>query len=86
MQFGADRDALCGTVWQTLFTDDCVERLEATAIPTVADGWRWTGSCTGLRGSGEPFDVRVRLGGLEDGSLVFGVDTPARDGGTNETA
>ena len=86
MQFDADRDALYGTVWQTLFDDDCVERLEATAIPTVTDGWRWTGSCTGLRGSGEPFDVRVRLGGLEDGSLVFGVETPARGGGTNEAA
>ncbi|WP_440766628.1 PAS domain-containing protein [Natronorubrum sp. DTA7] len=84
MQFGADRDALCGTAWRALFTDDSVERLETTAIPTVTDGWRWTGSCTGRRGSDEPFEVRVRLGGLEDGSLVFGVDTPARDGGENE--
>ncbi|WP_436346449.1 PAS domain-containing protein [Natronorubrum sp. FCH18a] len=86
VQFGADRDDLLGTAWQTLFTDACVERLETAAIPTVADGWRWTGSCTGQRESGELFDVRIRLGGLEDGSLVFGVDTPASDGGENEAA
>lgn len=76
VQIGADGDELSGTPWQALFTDESVERLETTAIPTVADGWRWTGSCTGCRTSGETFPVKVRLGGLEDGSLVFVVDTP----------
>nr|WP_254765164.1 PAS domain-containing protein [Natrinema marinum] len=74
MQFDADRDALSGTPWQALFTDETVARLESTALPTVADGWRWTGGCTARRTTGEPFPVRLRLGGLEDGSLVFVVE------------
>jgi hypothetical protein len=75
MQFGADRAALPGTTWQRLFTDETVARLESTALPTVADGWRWTGGCTARRLSGEPFPIRLRLGGLEDESLVFVVET-----------
>jgi len=74
MQFGYDRDALVTTPWETLFDDDTVDRLEATAIPTVVDGWRWTGTCTGRRRTGATFPTRVRLDGLEDGSLVFVVD------------
>ncbi|AXR83468.1 PAS domain-containing protein [Natrarchaeobaculum sulfurireducens] len=74
MQFGYERDALVATPWETLFDDDTVDRLEATAIPTVADGWRWTGTCTGRRRTGATFPARVRLDGLEDGSLVFVVD------------
>lgn len=85
MQFGFDRDALLGTPWRELFTDDSVERLETAAIPTVADGWRWTGSCIGRRTSGATFTVRIRLGGLEDGSLVFVVDTPTVEDETDET-
>ncbi|WP_137291046.1 PAS domain S-box protein [Natronorubrum halophilum] len=85
MQFGYDRDALFGAPWQALFTDDSVERLETTAIPTVADGWRWTGTCTGRRKSGSTFPVRIRLGGLEDGSLVFVVDQSAVGDETGET-
>lgn len=77
MQFGYDPGDLLGTPWQALFTDDTVERLETAAIPTVADGWRWTGTCTGRRKSGSTFTVRVRLGGPDDGSLVFVVDTPS---------
>ena len=76
MQFGYDPDELSGTSWQALFTDDSVERLETTALPTVADGWRWTGSCTGRRQSGATFTVKLRLGGPDDGSLVFVVETP----------
>ncbi|ELY55779.1 PAS sensor protein [Natronolimnohabitans innermongolicus JCM 12255] len=76
VQFGYDRKTLCGESWRTLFTDESVERLESTAIPTVADGWRWTGSCTGRCRSGETADVTVRLAGPETGGLVFVVDTP----------
>lgn len=74
MQFGYDRDALVTTPWETLFDDDTVDRLESTAIPTVVDGWRWTGTCTGRRRTGATFPARVRLDGLEDRSLVFVVD------------
>ena len=74
MQFGYERDDLVGRPWQDLFTDEGVSRLESTAIPTVTDGWRWTGSCTGRRKSDATVPVRVRLGGLEDGSLVFVVE------------
>lgn len=83
MQFGYDRASLPGTPWQTLFTDEAVDHLESTAIPTVADGWRWTGGCTGRRNDGETFDARLRTGGLEDGSLVFvleGSETAGTDG------
>lgn len=75
VQFGTDRDDLPGTPWQELFTDETVARLETAAIPTVEDGWRWTGNGTARRVSGEPVSVRLRLVGLEDGSLVFVVDT-----------
>lgn len=74
MQFGYDRASLSGTPWQTLFTDEAVDHLESTAITTVADGWRWTGGCIGQRNGGGTFAAQLRLGGLEDGSLVFVLD------------
>ncbi|WP_230198760.1 PAS domain S-box protein [Halopiger djelfimassiliensis] len=74
VQFGYDRAELRGVPWQQLFTDDTVDRLESTAIPTAAEGWRWTGTCTARRSTGKTFTAQVRLGGLEDGSLVFVVD------------
>ena len=76
MRFGAAADDLAGTPWQELFTDDAVSYLESVALPTVTEGWRWTGICTGRRRTGVTFSVRVRLGGLEDGSLVFVVSEP----------
>ena len=79
MQFGYDRDELVGRPWQTLFTDDSADRLETAAIPTVAEGWRWTGTCTGRRKSGTTMPIRVRLGGPENGGLVFVVETAAAD-------
>ena len=90
MQFGYSHDELAGRSWRALFTDDSVGRLETAAVPTVADGWRWTGSCTGRRKSGVTFPVRVRLGGPEDGGLVFvvePVDTDAkREPGTGDSS
>jgi PAS domain S-box-containing protein len=74
MQFGYDHDAVAGTPWRELFTDGAVDHLESAAIPAVGEGWRWTGTCTGRRRTGSTFSARVRLGGLEDGSLVFVVD------------
>lgn len=71
MQFAYDHDAIAGTPWRELFTDAAVDHLESAAIPTVAEGWRWTGICTGQRRTGGTFPARVRLGRLEDGSLVF---------------
>lgn len=75
VRFGYDYETLPGTDWRALFPDATVDRLESTAIPTVADGWRWTGSCTARRRDGETFPVQLRLGGLEDGSLVFVVES-----------
>ncbi|ADB59049.1 PAS sensor protein [Haloterrigena turkmenica DSM 5511] len=88
MQFGYGRDDLAGRPWRTLFTDDSVDRLETAAIPTVADGWRWTGSCTGRRKSGKTVPVRVRLGGPENGGLVFVVEPldAERGAATNDSA
>lgn len=79
IQFGYGEDTLSGTPWRELFTDDAVDHLESAAIPTVAEGWRWTGRCTGRRKTGSTFAARVRLGGLEDGSLVFAVSEENRD-------
>ena len=75
MQFGYDRAGIRGRSWRTLFTDDSVDRLETAAIPTVADGWRWAGTCTGRRQSGATVPVRVRLGGSGDGGLIFVVES-----------
>ena len=84
VQFGDDRAALPGRSWRACFTDETVAHLESTAIPTVADGWRWTGRCTGRRRSGETFPAHVRLGGLPDGSLAFAVsELEAADDGPN---
>jgi len=80
MQFGADGDEFVGTPWQELFTDDAVSHLESVALPTVAEGWRWTGTCTARRRTGSTFPVRIRLGGLEDGSLVFVVSEADANG------
>lgn len=85
-QFGYDRETLRGRSWTDFFTDDAVAHLEATAIPTAADGWRWTGSCTGRRRSGEPIPVHVRLAALEDGSLVFVVEAAATEDDNGESA
>ncbi|WP_049929051.1 PAS domain-containing protein [Halopiger goleimassiliensis] len=74
--FGTDRETLVGRPWQDLFVPETVDRLEAAAIPTVADGWRWSGTCTARRHDGDTFTARVALDGLEDGSLVFVVDEP----------
>ncbi|RZH68789.1 PAS domain-containing protein [Natrinema altunense] len=84
MQFGYEHDAIAGTSWQDLFTDDAVCHLESTAIPTVAEGWRWTGSCTGRRKTGATFAARVRLGGLEDGSLVFVIEEADGNDGSED--
>ncbi|WP_455449107.1 PAS domain-containing protein [Natrinema thermotolerans] len=75
VRFGYDLETLSGTDWRALFPDATVDRLESTAIPTVADGWRWTGGCTAMRRDGETFPVQLRLGGLADGSLVFVVES-----------
>ena len=77
MRFGGAGDDLAGTRWQELFTDDAASYLESVAVPTVSEGWRWTGTCTGRRRTGATFPVRVRLGGLDDGSLVFAISEAA---------
>ncbi|WP_226482069.1 PAS domain-containing protein [Natrinema amylolyticum] len=84
MQFGYEHDALHGVSWRDLFTDDAVERLESTAIPTIAEGWRWTGTCTGRRTTGATFAARVQFGGLEDGSLVVVVDEAEESSGLED--
>lgn len=84
MQFGAGRDGLDGTPWRELFTDAAVSHLESTALPAVAEGWRWTGSCTARRRTGSTFPATVRLGGLADGGLVIVVDEADESGDERE--
>lgn len=70
-RFGYEASALPGTDWRSLYTDDAVDRLESAALPTVSDGWRWSGNCTGHRADGATFETRMDLVGLDDGSLVI---------------
>ncbi|WP_136717644.1 PAS domain-containing protein [Halorientalis salina] len=70
-RFGTDRSELVGSSWRSLYTESAVDRLERTALPTVRDGWRWSGECTGRRVDGEPFTANTSVVALDDGSLVF---------------
>jgi PAS domain S-box-containing protein len=70
-RFGTDRSELVGSSWRDLYTESGVDRLERTAIPTVRDGWRWSGECTCRRADGEPFTANTSVVTLDDGSLVF---------------
>ncbi|WP_249361550.1 hypothetical protein [Haloterrigena sp. H1] len=75
MRFGAAADDLAGTPWQELFTDDAVSYLESV----VANRHGRVAVDRHLhRPATDRCDVlvRVRLGGLEDGSLVFVVSEP----------
>lgn len=74
---GADREAVIGSHWRERYSDDEADRLAADAIPTAADGWRWTGTCVGRD---DAVEAQTSLVGLDDGSLVFVVDTdPVED-------
>lgn len=72
-RFDYDGDELIGAPWRDVYTEDEVERLTSTALPSVEDGWRWAGTCTGRRRLGETFTVQTCIVGLDDGSLVFAV-------------
>ncbi|MCU4972155.1 PAS domain-containing protein [Halobacteria archaeon AArc-m2/3/4] len=69
--FGTDPDDLLDQPWHTVFPDEEADRLRSTALPTVDDGWRWTGRCTGTHASGTTVTTRTDIVGLEDGGLVF---------------
>ncbi|WP_265109312.1 PAS domain S-box protein [Halosolutus halophilus] len=73
-QFGHSPQTLVGAEWRTVYADDEVDRLEREVLPTIEDGWRWTGSCVGQRSNGTTFTARTGVTGLEDGSLVFVVN------------
>lgn len=79
-EFGADRDDLLGRPWHTVYPDEEVDRLRSTALPTVEDGWRWTGRCVGRRADGTTFTARTGIAGLEDGGLVFVLGAPFGSG------
>lgn len=70
-QFGYEADDLVGRDWRECFPDEEAERLERTALESVADGWLWTGGSRGRRADGETVPIRTRITGLDDGSLVF---------------
>ncbi len=76
-EFGADRDDLLGRPWHTVYPDEEADRLRSTALPTVEDGWRWTGRCVGRRIDGTTFTARTGIVGLEDGGLVFVLGAPS---------
>lgn len=78
-RFGYQRDALLGRDWRTCYPDDEVARLESTALETIAGDWQWTGGCVGERADGSTFTAHTRFVGLDDGSVVFCVSSPAED-------
>lgn len=72
-QFGYRPQTLTGASWQTVYADEEVDRLEREVLPTIEDGWRWTGGCVGQRADGTTFTARTRFTGIKDGSLVIAV-------------
>lgn len=76
--FGIDRARIVGTHWRERFTDAEAERLATDAIPTAAEGWRWTGRCTGLDEDGARVTLRTSVVGLPDESLVFVIEPADR--------
>lgn len=75
--FGVDRDRIVGTHWRERYPDAEAARLATDAIPAAAEGWRWTGRCAGLDGSGDRVTVQTSIVGMPDGSLVFVVEPSA---------
>lgn len=70
-RFGASPGEIAGREWRDLFPDAEVERFESDVFPTVADGWRWVGTCVGRLDDGDTFVTRASVTGLDDGCLVF---------------
>lgn len=75
-RFDRTVDDLSGGDWRDCFPADEVDRLERTALDSVAQGWLWTGTCRGRRPDGETFTARTRITGLSDGGLVFVLSDP----------
>ena len=75
--FEVDRESVVGSHWRERYPADEADRLATDAVPTATDGWRWTGSCACRRADGGTVDVQISLLGLDDGSLVFIVDSPS---------
>ncbi|MFC4540646.1 PAS domain S-box protein [Halosolutus amylolyticus] len=82
-QYGYSPESLVGADWQTVYADDEVDRLEREVLPTIEDGWRWTGGCVGERANGTAFTARTGVTGLDDGSFVIGVHETSRGPGSN---
>lgn len=68
-----DRADLVGADWRSLFTDEAADRLAADALPSVDDGWRWTGTCAGRRVDGESVPLQVRIASVEGDALAVSV-------------
>jgi PAS domain S-box-containing protein len=77
LQFGYTPEEMVGRHWKTVYTDTEVERLESNALPSIADAWRWSGTCTGRQKDGDTFSAQTSLVGLENDGLVF-LQSPQR--------
>lgn len=77
---GYAREDVVGRPWREFFTDEAVERVESEALPSVADGWRWVGTCAARRPDGETDRVPAAITRLDDGSTVFVVSDHPSDG------
>lgn len=72
---------LTGRPWRDLFTDDSVARVEADALPCVAEGWRWVGSCVARRPDATTVTVPTEITRLDDGSIAFALPERPTDRG-----
>lgn len=70
-RLGYDSESLVGRQWHDCYPDDEVSRIESRALPTVEDGWEWTGRCVARRRDGDRIEAQIRIAGLDDGSLVI---------------
>lgn len=75
-RFGHDREDLRGRSWEELYPATEDDRLRSNALPSVEDGWQWTGRCVARRADGGRFRARTTLAGLGDGRIVVAI----RDG------
>jgi PAS domain S-box-containing protein len=79
-QFGYEPDDLYGRDWRVCYPSEEVDRLERTALESVAEGWLWTGGCRGVDADGAEVTARTRITGLDDDSLVFVLcETPRQE-------
>jgi PAS domain S-box-containing protein len=66
-------EAILGTHWRSLYSDEQVGRFEATVCPTLEAEGEWRGRAVGRRRDGESFDQELSITRTAAGGLVCAV-------------